>query len=371
MALPTKCVLIFFVISIFHSEVFPQAESLTKEYREGESLIKKNPSKAFNILEATMKSSRNSKDWKLYIKSVNSLASFNLDNDKTRDTVFQWLKSAFPLLASPKEDEDLAQLHFYTAEFYNRVTVEIDSPIFHYQQAKRIWNSLKGEWSAEVSHCYHGLGNIYKYYKFDFYEAEKCYEKALLIREKVGFNDPDVMYKNYYSLAATNRSQFDFQKAISYGDKTLEVAERLGPNRVELACGMVANIYRDMGESELAKRYYLRALAVNEKTENLQLKAWYYLCLGETLMKDSLFNDALQYFGKSYTLYSKPGVKNQNLFIKLLISMMESYSLINDQKKFDDVRKEIFQELNLLNKTPNSREVAEVWLLMGMHHDRQ
>ena len=48
-------------------------------------------------------------------------------------------------------------------------------------------DGLKGEWSEEVSNCYHGLGNIYKYYKFDFYEAEKCYEKALLIREKIGF----------------------------------------------------------------------------------------------------------------------------------------------------------------------------------------
>ncbi len=66
----------------------------------------------------------------------------------------------------------------------------------------------------EVANCYHGLGDIYKYSKFDFYEAEKAYEKALLIREKIQFQDWKVLYKNYYSLAATNRSQLDFEKAF-------------------------------------------------------------------------------------------------------------------------------------------------------------
>ena len=134
------------------------------------------------------------------------------------------------------------------------MTNEIDRPIFHYRKAKKIWTTVKGEWSEEVSNCYHGLGNIYKYYKFDFYEAEKCYEKALLIREKIGFDDSDALYKNYYSLAATNRSQYDFEKALSYGTKALELAKQfgskeLGPLRTEMSSGMLANIYRDMNQS--------------------------------------------------------------------------------------------------------------------------
>ena len=105
------------------------------------------------------------------------------------EKVFGWLKDAVEILKNSKEDSILAQLHFNTGEYYNKLTSEIDPPIFHYQKAKKIWTSLKGEWSEEVSNCYHGLGNIYKYYKFDFYEAEKCYEKALLIREKINFQE--------------------------------------------------------------------------------------------------------------------------------------------------------------------------------------
>ena len=74
--------------------------------------------------------------------------------------------------------------------------------------------------------------NIYKYYKFDFYMKRKsAYEKALLIREKIGFQNLDVLYKIYYSLAATNRSQHDFEKALSYGTKALELAKKFNPLR--------------------------------------------------------------------------------------------------------------------------------------------
>ena len=82
-----------------------------------------------------------------------------------------------------------------------------------------------------------------------------------------------MLYKNYYSLAATNRSQHDFDKALSYGTKALELAKhfsprQFGPLRTEMSSGMLANIYRDMNQSSLAKQYYLNALALNKKSND-------------------------------------------------------------------------------------------------------
>ena len=331
------------------SQVTDSAQSL---YRMGESLVTRDPDKAFQFFERAMNEAKQKSEWSIYLLSVNRLALLDVDAqvrysqssgalsakmELQEEKVFALLKEAVEILTNVKEDSILAQLHFYTGEYYNRRTNEIDPPIQHYEKAKKIWTSLKGEWSEEVSNCYHGLGNIYKYYKFDYYEAEKCYEKALLIREKIGFTNSDVLYKNYYSLAATNRSQNDFEKALSYGTKALELAKkfdakRLGTLRTEMTSGMIANIYRDMNQSSLAKDYYLSALALNKRTNDLATRAWYYNSLGELLKNDSSFRKATEYFEKAYSIYKKPEIKQLSLRINLLNNMGETYSLMGDEK---------------------------------------
>lgn len=363
--------MVIFFAAILHFDAFSQEhQSARTVFNLAVSEISRNPKKSFQLLTNARELAQETKDWETYIKTVNKLGSLAIESDEHRDKVFFWLKDAFKELKDFRRGDDLAELHFNIAEFYNRSTIEIDTPIFHYKEALNIWMGLKGEWSPEVSQCYHGLGNIYKYYKFDFYEAEKCYERALLIREKIGFKDSLKLYRNYYSLAATNRSQFDYEKALSYGSKTLEVAKTLEPRRIELAHGMIANIYRDMQDFVLAKKHYLTALELNEKTKDLEPRAWYYLCLGETFKKDSLLRDALRYFNKSYELYKNPEIKDQDLFLHLLINMLETYSLSSDDKNFAKIRKEIFGELSSLSKLESER-ASQVWEEIGAHHFRK
>ena len=371
----TLCLKKFFILSLVvsvHVHGFGQRHDVAITfYRAGESFAKhKDSGKAFESFKDAMKLARENKTWDVYLLSVNGLASLNLNQEDKEDKVFGWLKEAVEVLKDAKEDSTLAQLHFYTGEFYNRLTNEIDPPVFHYQKAKDIWTSLKGEWSEEVSNCYHGLGNIYKYYKYDFYEAEKCYEKALLIREKIQFKDEEALYKNYYSLAATNRSQRDFEKAISYGTKALDLAKKFGPLRTEMSSGMIANIYRDMNDLPSAKKYYLMALDLNKKTNHLANRAWYYKSLGETLKIDSSFAEAIGYFKKAYSLYKTPEVKDQNLFMNLLINMMEIYSLMEDEKNFRSTNMEVLSLLDSLDMS-HSTEASQVWLLNGDHQQRK
>ena len=366
-----KILLVIILTAVLHVDAFSQDhQSAETIFNSAVSEISRNSEKAFQLLTKVMSGAKESKDSVTYIKAVNKLGSLAIENDDYRDKVFAWLKDAFTVLKNFSDGNDLAELHFNIAEYYNRSTIQIDTPIFHYKEALRIWNKSKGEWSVEVSDCYHGLGNIYKYYKFDFYEAEECYERALLIREKIGFTDSLKLYRNYYSLAATNRSQFDFEKALSYGSKTLEVAKKLESRRIELAHGMVANIYRDMQNSEQAIKHYLTALELNAKTKNLDERAWYYLCLGETFKNDSLFNDALQYFSKAYELYKTPEVKDADLFLHLLRNMLETYSKSNDEKKFIKIRNEVFKELATL-KSLESEMGSQVWEEVGEHHFRK
>ncbi len=384
-----KLFMIIFFASLQCFAFSQETDSARSLYLSGESLIKRNPAAAFQLLERAMNSARRNKLWPIYLLSVNSLALVDLDDQlrhsqssskisidlkRQEEKVFAWLKEAVEILKDEKEDSILAKLHYNTGEYYYKITNEIDRPIFHYQKAKKIWTTLKGEWSEEVSNCYHGLGNIYKYYKFDFYEAEKCYEKALLIREKIGFDDLDALYKNYYSLATTNRSQHDFEKALSYGTKALELAKQfgsneLGPVRTEMSSGMIANIYRDMNQPSLAKEYYLKALALNKKTNDLATRAWYYNSLGDTFKNDSSFSEATENFEKAYLIYKTPEVKRSSQYISLLINMVETYSLKRDEKNFLRVRNETLALLDSMHMS-KSTEASEVWLLIGGHHLR-
>jgi CHAT domain-containing protein len=301
----------------------------------------------------------------------NKLTSIDFKGQEENEKkVFEWAKEAVSLVHYSKDKDQLALLHFKVAELFNKLTNEIDAPVKHYEIALKIWVSVKGEWNEQVANCYHGLGDIYKYYKFDFYEAEKAYEKALLIRETILFQNRRVLFRNYYSLAATNRSQLDFEKALSYGTKTLEIARELGPLHVETANGMVANIYRDMSDSRLAKKHYLNALALNERTNNLDTRAWYNLSLGETFKNDSSYQEALQYFKKAYVLYKNPQVQDSYLFVNLLINLLDTYSRLIDDINFLRTRTEIFEELTTLNKT-FSREASQTWMYSGDHHFRK
>jgi tetratricopeptide (TPR) repeat protein len=173
------------------------------------------------------------------------------------------------------------------------------------------------------------------------------YEKALSIRERIGFSDTLILYRNFYSLAATNRSQKDFEKALSYGEKALTLAKTLEPFRFEQTSVMIANIYRDMKELALAKKYYLEALALNKKTNIEDSRAWCYLSLGETYKDDSLYQDALNCFAKAYPFYkSSKGETERNLFLYLLLLSAEVNIETQEDGKFLKTIQEFFETLS-------------------------
>lgn len=380
MSLSTKRILIFIIGTILHVHALSQNQPALELYKAGESQVAKNSEKAFRLLENAMKISLQNGEMETYIKSVNLLASINYrGKEEMQDQVFKWLIEAVKILKSSQNTDDLARLHFNVAQYYSDLSQQTDAPIKHFEKAKEIWGSMNG-YQKQIADCYHDLGDIYKYSTFDFNTAEKCYEMALLIREQINFQDLPVLYRNYYSLAATNGSQRDFEKALSYGNKATEIVRNLEPHRQEQCAAMVANIYRDKGDSDLAKKYYFNALSLNELTNDLDNKAWYYLCLGEMFKYDSLPKEALYYFKKAYKLYTTPGVKEETLFMNLLINMSDVYSMEStmtktgvagstneNDKNFRGTIRDIFKELDASNML-RSTEAANTWLIVGKHH---
>ena len=199
------------------------------------SLTKEDPKKSFQLLERARELSQENREDELYIKILGALGSVSLElrkekqlGEEKQKEVFDWTNEALKTLDRSEKTSDIAQLHYNAGEFYMELTPEIDQPIYHYKTAQEIWTILDFEGKIEqIANCYHGIADIYKYKKSDFLEAEKAYEKALQLRESIDFQPWNVLFANHYSLATTNRSQSDFEKALSYGNKTLEIASKL------------------------------------------------------------------------------------------------------------------------------------------------
>lgn len=374
-----KGLLILFVLSCYISGLSQSDTSAVNLFRRATRMIPTNRDRAYDNLVTAMRLSKKNNQPDVYVNIVNSLAriAFTGKKDTQLKEVFVWVKEAVETSKPAKEDTSIAQLHYNAAEFYN-ANYEIERPVWHYQKAIKIWSSLSGELNKEVAKCYHGLGDVYKYYKFDFILAEKCYEKALSIREKIGFKNTGILYLNYYSLAATNRSQHDFEKAISYGHKTLDLAAQLKKIKtMEMSNGMVANIYRDMGETELAKQYYNNALVINKKTKNMSNRAWYHLSIGELLRSEgkllkraSLLDEALLNFKISHKIYTQYFDGDRLLFIELLLKMADTYALKHDEYNFRKIIQETFSVLASIDKL-KGKQAYFVHLLLGDYHNEK
>jgi len=343
-------------------------QSARTTFEKANALVVSNPEKAYSAFKQAMEESKRAGDWTGYINAINAMASlsFRIDREKV-DEAFSLGTEAMKSAKNNVADSALAGLHYSLGQYYNLVAEEVERPVDHYQMAMKIWRSLDGEMSQHVADCYHGLGDVYKYNKFDFNEAEKCYETALLIREKIHMEDTSVLYGNYYSLAATNRSQHDYEKALSYGSKALNMA---GKDQIERTYVMVANIYRDLHQSELAKKYYLQALAISRRTTDLENQAWIYMSLGETFKNDSLYNEALDNFLKAERLYESPAVTDKTLFIHLLQELAKTYAALHDDHNFSKTIQKTFNELTSLNKL-QSNTAYQTFLLPGDHYEKQ
>ncbi|MEO8473578.1 MAG: CHAT domain-containing tetratricopeptide repeat protein [Chryseolinea sp.] len=335
-------------------------------YNEALATLRADPAKALSLFDRSMRSAKAQKNLAVYGMSVNQIYRLAIRHKADLDSAAAWTIQALSVLKSGRRDTVLARLYYNAADFANNYKYEIDLPVIYYKQALSIWTSINGRSSKEAAACYHGLGDVYKYNKFDFHQAEESYETALSIREKIGFRDTLILYYNYYSLAATNRSQNDYEKALSYATVAIAMCKGLTLGAQERTHGMVANIYRDMEEFDNAKHYYQSALQITEQTKNLDDRAWLYQNFAESLRNAGDFRGSLDYFQRSKALYDRMKVRDERNYISMLIQVTSIYSMIGDDKNFRKAIGEVFKAINW-NHHAQSREVAEIYLLMAGH----
>lgn len=368
-----KILLVIILTAVLHVDAFSQSDTTGLSYFNlAKPHLKKDQEKAFLFLQKAMNIASQKNDKSLYIKTLNKLASLELERkDDLKDKIFGWLKDAVKLLKDAEKTSDLALLHYNMGNYHYVHDHNIELSVDHFETARNIWEALEGNWDEQIANCYHGIGDVYKYLKSDFLEAEKLYETALQIRERIGLGDTIMLFRNHYNLATTNRPQRDFEKALSYGTKALEIAKKMDrPIYEEMTHGVIAGIYRDMGESNLASQHYETAIALNKKTDDpKKALGWYYQGLGETMKNDSLYQEAIRNFLIAYHLYMKDNA-SPRLVTYLLQNLADTYALVGNEGEFYSILRILFDKFKALGMM-QGRQASETFVFIGNHHYRK
>jgi CHAT domain-containing protein len=128
---------------------------------------------------------------------------------------------------------------------------------------------LSAPGSADEANACGKLGEIFKYDLHDFARAEENFERALSIQQKLEPSDIDKLKTLYYDLSVTNRSQHDYETALTWALKLLDGSLRTNDiTYTELSYSTVANIYRDMHKFDSALVYYKKGVDLDEQVNH-------------------------------------------------------------------------------------------------------
>ena len=286
-----------------------------------------------------------------------------------QDETSRWVGTLGRRMLNTRGDTLMADFFFGAGTFYDLIRVEADSSLESYRKALAIRVKIYGNAHELTAACYHGMGDVYKYRVYDFTNAEKCYEKALAMREKILSKNDRALARNYYSLATTNRSQQDFEKAIAYGLRAIDIVKGLDDAIfLERTYTIVANIYRDMQQYELANSFYAKAIDLNYRSHgNSQNEdqAINFRNQGETLLRQQKYEAAIKSLEEAMRIYQRINNKDQQLYIYLLQRLAEAYFKVD---RFGDSYQILGSALKLA--TRKSGQASQIYKSMGDYFDK-
>ena len=95
----------------------------------------------------------------------------------------------------------------------------------------------------------------------------------------------------------------NFQKALEYHQKALEIAEATGNFSIlAMTKNLMAHIYRDREDYDKALQLFSSALPDAERGRNEMVKAWPLMNMGSMYMRIGKLDSALKYLQSSYEL---------------------------------------------------------------------
>jgi CHAT domain-containing protein len=196
---------------------------------------------------------------------------------------------------------------------------KLDSAILLLDTSIKMFATIYPEGSVDEAFACRRLAEIYKYDLFNFDEAERIYEYALSLMMKHDPSDTPEIIRLYYNLATTNRSQRDYETAISWCQKSTAGAMDLKDNKfLERAYAVLGNIFRDMHQYDSAVECYRKGVAVNNlinKGKQNEVLAGLYSGWGDTNYVQGNYEEAAKKLNQSVAIYKAIGPRDKSIYM--------------------------------------------------------
>jgi tetratricopeptide (TPR) repeat protein len=180
-----------------------------------------------------------------------------------------------------------------------------------FDKAEELYNVLLEQTSDEGEKAlyYNNLGYI-KDNQGDYEKAIEYHEKGLEIGEKTLSPDDPSLATSYGNIGLVYRNMGDYTKAVSFLQKDIGIVEKtLSPDDPWLATSYnnIATVYMNMGEYSKALSFYEKALEIYEKTlpSNHPLLTTSYNNIGLVYNNMGEYSKALSFYEKALEIRQK------------------------------------------------------------------
>lgn len=185
-------------------------------------------------------------------------------------------------------------------------TNQPDSALLYLQKAYKIYEKTIGDKNLKIVTLYNRLGHVYRYSFNDYYNAEKYLYKALQIFESLGpVKNYDLYLNLLHSLASTTNLKKDFNKALTYGLRNLQLAKSVkeGKRYLEICYGLLGNIYMGQQDYKKSTESFYNALEVNlgSINPNREYRVRWLTCLALANLTSKEFQNTILYCNQALT----------------------------------------------------------------------
>ncbi|MBC7862981.1 MAG: tetratricopeptide repeat protein [Bacteroidia bacterium] len=239
------------------------------------------------------------------------------------------------LLNHSKEDSN--KVKTLNALAWNLKESNVDTSIVLSTQALLL--AKKINWKRGQAQSEHQLG-VCSFYKGNYSNSIGHYENALILWQKlIELSDKTLSAegkkgraKTIGNMAIIYQARSDYQKAIEYYLKALQMNEELGDkNGIARDLLNIGTVYKDQAEYSRALEYYFRSLKISEESDLKEMEANILGNIGIVYQNEGDQKSAIDYLLKSLKMSEEIGLKK--LYANNLANIGNVYRKLRINKK--------------------------------------
>jgi signal transduction histidine kinase len=255
------------------------------------------------------------------------------------------------------EKDDLQGYTLVMIGNVHRAMARYDSAAHYYGQAIEIFNATKS--GNYLAYAYKNLGRLYVL-QWRNQEAEEIFQKSLVIYEtqknKAGIAD------TWFSLSDVSKNKAEFSKASEYVEKACAFSDEVGEEFLQVLCLINrSDIKYRLGDYTESLRISFEALGVLKSKDLPLMLAEVYSTIGNVYRALGQNEVAMKYFLEALKITERIGVKYE--IAKLYASLATIYRAENNFRKSHE---SIDLSLKLRSEIKDEQGVSHSYNLRGL-----